>query len=121
MSKETRKKVPGMAYVHSSFNNTIITITNDSGDTLAWSSGGNAGFKGSRRATGYAAQQAAEKVGQNARELGVTSVDLFLKGIGKGRYTAAKGLRASGLEIHSITDTTPLAHNGCRPPKKRRI
>ena len=121
MSKERSKKVSGMAYVHSSFNNTIITITNPSGETLAWSSGGDAGFKGSRRSTGYAAQQAAEKVGYAARELGVTSVDLFLKGIGKGRYTAAKGLRVSGIQIQSITDTTPLAHNGCRPPKKRRI
>ena len=115
------KKVSGIAYIHSSFNNTIITITDSSGNTVAWSSGGTVGFKGSRRSTAFAAQQAAEKVAQEVSLKGFKVVDLFLKGIGKGRYTAAKGLRTGGLEISSITDITPLAHNGCRPRKKRRI
>jgi len=119
MAKE--RKISGIAYIHSSFNNTIVTITDPLGNTIAWDSGGTAGFKGSRRSTAFAAQQAAERVGQKAVELGFTSVNPFLKGIGKGRYTAAKGLRAAGLDIQSIVDNTPLAHNGCRPRKKRRI
>lgn len=121
MAKEKIRKVSGIAYIHSSFNNTIVTITDSLGNTVAWSSGGSVGFKGSRRSTAFAAQQAAESVGRQAVERGFSNVDLFLKGIGKGRYTAAKGLRAAGLEIKSITDNTPLAHNGCRPRKKRRI
>tara|TARA_B100000780_G_scaffold223813_1_gene162969 strand:+ start:232 stop:648 length:417 start_codon:yes stop_codon:yes gene_type:complete len=118
--KKVNKKC-GSAYIHSSYNNTIVTITDELGNTLSWASGGIVGFKGSRRSSAYAAQRAAGKAGRKARILGWTNVNLYLKGIGKGRYTVMKGLRSSGIKVRSVTDITPLAHNGCRPPKKRRV
>ena len=123
MGKYSKKKEKSEAsvHIHSSFNNTIITVTNKAGDTLFWSSGGTAGLKGSRRSTAHAAKQAAKIVGDRASKAGLTRVDLFLKGIGKGRYAVAKELRATGLKVQKITDVTPIPFNGCRPPKKRRI
>jgi len=123
MGKYSKKKEEAEAsvHIHSSFNNTIITVTNKVGDTLFWSSGGTAGLKGSRRSTAHAAKQAAKIVGDRASKAGLTRVDLFLKGIGKGRYAVAKELRTTGLKVQKITDITPIPFNGCRPPKKRRI
>ena len=107
----------GLVHIHSSFNNTIITVTDSKGETLMWNSSGSVGFKGSRRSTSYAAQMAAEDLGSRVQILGVSEVIIILKGIGEGRNTAPKGLQKSGLKILSIKDVTPMPHNGCRPSK----
>ena len=125
-SARARKKVKknvseGIAHVHASFNNTIITITDRQGNTLSWATSGNAGFKGSRKSTPFAAQLAAESAARQAQEHGMKKVDVFVKGPGSGRETAIRSLQAAGLEVGSINDVTPQAHNGCRPPKRRRV
>lgn len=120
--KKERKNVPhGVAHIKSSFNNTIITITDLGGNTIAWATAGNVGFKGSRKSTPFAAQLAAESAARQAQEHGMKKVDVFVKGPGSGRETAIRSLQAAGLEVGSISDVTPQAHNGCRPPKRRRV
>ena len=109
------------AYIQSTFNNTIVTITDPEGNTLCWSSGGVIGYKGSRKGTPFAAQLAAEDAAQKAKEFGVKRVKVFVKGPGPGRETAIRALQAAGLKITYIKDVTPIPHNGCRPPKKRRV
>lgn len=117
-----RKNVnEGVAHVHATFNNTIITITDRHGDTLCWASAGNSGFKGSRKSTPYAAQTAAGICGRKAQEIGVKQLEVKIKGPGPGRDSAVRALNALGLEIHSISDITPIPHNGCRPSKRRRV
>ena len=111
----------GVAHVHSSFNNTIITITDKQGNTVCWATSGGSGFKGSRKSTPFAAQIAAEKAGIKAAEFGVKSLEVLIKGPGPGRDSAVRALNSSGYKITNITDITPLPHNGCRPPKKRRV
>ena len=110
-----------IVHAYCTSNNTKITITDSEGRTLVWASGGSAGFKGSKRSTSYAAQATAEMVGEKAYKIGIRNVQVRLKGIGKGRFSVAKGLRSTGLRVQSIADATPLPHNGCRPPKKRRV
>ena len=121
-----RKKVKnnvaeGVAHIHASFNNTIITITDRQGNALSWATSGGAGFKGSRKSTPFAAQIAAEQAGKAAQECGVKNVEVRIKGPGPGRESAVRALNAIGLKITSISDVTPVPHNGCRPPKRRRI
>ena len=121
-----RKKVKkngaeGIAHIHASFNNTIITITDRQGNALSWATSGAAGFKGSRKSTPFAAQIAAEQAGKAAQECGVKNVEVRIKGPGPGRESAVRALNAIGLKITSISDVTPVPHNGCRPPKRRRI
>jgi small subunit ribosomal protein S11 len=111
----------GQAHIKSTFNNTIVTITDPTGAVLAWSSSGVVGFKGSRKSTPYAAQMSAESAARQAQEHGVKKVDVFVKGPGSGRETAIRSLQAAGLEVGSINDVTPQTHNGCRPPKRRRV
>ncbi|MCY4040351.1 MAG: 30S ribosomal protein S11 [Gammaproteobacteria bacterium] len=119
--KKTKRIVSeGLAHVHASFNNTIITITDRQGNVLAWATAGSAGFKGSRKSTPFAAQVAAEQVLQRVADVGLESVSVFVKGPGPGRESAVRGLNAGGLRITNITDVTPIPHNGCRPPKRRR-
>ena len=118
--KDRRTVSHGQAHIKSSFNNTIITITDQSGGVLAWSSGGNVGQKGSRKSTPFAAQLAAEQAAKGAAEYGVTKVDVFVRGPGSGRETAIRSLAANGLEVAAIKDVTPIPHNGCRPPKRPR-
>ena len=122
----TRKKVKknvvdGVAHIHASFNNTIITITDRQGNTLAWATAGGSGFRGSRKSTPFAAQVAAERAGAVVKEFGMKSMDVMVKGPGPGRESAVRALNANGFKINSITDITPIPHNGCRPPKKRRV
>jgi small subunit ribosomal protein S11 len=122
----TRKRVKknvvdGVAHIHASFNNTIITITDRQGNTLSWATAGGAGFRGSRKSTPFAAQVAAEKAGSVVKEFGMKNVDVLVKGPGPGRESAVRALNALGFKISSITDVTPIPHNGCRPPKKRRV
>jgi small subunit ribosomal protein S11 len=120
--KRERKNVPvGHAHIQSTFNNTIVTITDLQGNTLSWASAGNVGFKGSRKSTPFAAQLAAEKAARQAQEHGLQKVDVFVKGPGSGRETAIRSLAATGLEISGISDVTPVPHNGCRPRKRRRV
>jgi len=120
--KKVRKVVSeGVAHVHASFNNTIITITDRQGNALSWASSGGAGFKGSRKSTPFAAQVAAEKAGKVAQEYGVKSVDVRVQGPGPGRESSIRALNALGIKIISIADVTPIPHNGCRPPKRRRV
>jgi len=120
-SKE-RKNVPyGIAHIQSTFNNTIVNITDLNGNTIAWGSAGGHGFKGSRKSTPFAAQITANAVARNAQEHGVTRVDVRVKGVGSGRETAVRSLQAAGLEIGNIIDVTPVPHNGCRQPKRRRV
>lgn len=119
--KEKRQVAHGHAYIHSSFNNTIVTITDPLGAALVWSSSGNVGFKGSRKGTPFAAQLSAEKAAQRAQEHGMQTVDVFVSGPGGGRETAIRSLNATGLQVVSIRDVTKVPHNGCRPPKKRRV
>lgn len=120
--RKVRKQVSeGVLHVHASFNNTIVTITDRQGNALAWGTAGGAGFKGSRKSTPFAAQVAADKAGRIALECGVKSVDVEIKGPGPGRESSIRALAALGIRITSITDVTPVPHNGCRPPKKRRI
>lgn len=120
--KKIRKDIGfGIAYVQSTFNNTIITITDQQGSTLCWKSSGTAGFKGARKGTPFAAQLAAKEVANNAKEFGVRYVDVRVKGPGAGRESAIRALKAGGLEIKSIKDVTPIPHNGCRVRKRRRV
>jgi small subunit ribosomal protein S11 len=121
--RRERKHVPhGQAHIHASFNNTIVTITDLQGNTLCWASSGTAGFKGSRKSTPFAAQLAAQSVAGAARtEFSVREVDVFVKGPGPGRESSIRSIQAAGLTVLSITDITPIPHNGCRPPKKRRV
>ena len=120
--RRVRKNVAkGVAHIHSTFNNTIVTITDEAGNAIAWSSAGALGYKGSRKSTPFAAQQASEIAGKNAREQGIKSVDVYVKGPGNGRETAIRALQTAGLDITMIKDTSPIPHNGCRPPKRRRI
>ncbi len=126
VSTRVRKKVKknvaeGIAHVHASFNNTIVTITDRQGNALAWSTSGGNGFKGSRKSTPFAAQIAAEAAGKTAQECGVKNLEVRIKGPGPGRESAVRALNAAGFKITSISDITPVPHNGCRPPKKRRI
>lgn len=120
--KKVRKVVTdGIAHVHASFNNTIIMISDRQGNTLCWTTAGGSGFRGSRKSTPFAAQVAAEKCGQIAKEFGMKSLDVNIKGPGPGRESAVRALNNAGLKITSISDVTPIPHNGCRPPKKRRV
>ncbi len=120
--KKVRKHVPvGVAHIRATFNNTIITITDPDGNTLAWSSSGSKGFKGSRKSTPFAANVAAEDVAKKAMDLGVQSVAVYIRGPGSGREAALRTLQAAGLKINYIRDVTPIPHNGCRPPKRRRV
>lgn len=120
--KKVKKSIPiGEAYIQSSFNNTIITITDPQGNVVSWSSGGVVGFKGSRKSTPFAAQLAAENAAKKAMENGLRTVDVFIKGPGAGREAALRALQSAGLKIHLIRDVTPIPHNGCRPPKRRRV
>ncbi|ACT47279.1 RpsK Ribosomal protein S11 [Methylophilaceae bacterium] len=120
--KKVKKNIAeGIAHVHASFNNTIITITDRQGNALSWATSGGQGFKGSRKSTPFAAQVAAEVAGKSAQENGVKNLEVRIKGPGPGRESAVRALNAAGFKITSITDVTPVPHNGCRPPKKRRI
>ncbi len=120
--KRERKSIPsGKAYIHSTFNNTIVTLTDPEGNVIAWGSSGTAGFKGSRKGTPYAAQLAARDAAKRAMESGLRQVEVYVKGPGSGREAAIRSLQGSGLYITSITDVTPIPHNGCRPPKRRRV
>jgi len=120
--KRERKSVPhGVAHIQATFNNTIVTITDPTGGAICWSSAGRIGYKGSRKGTPYAAQLAARNAAEQAQEHGVRTVDVELKGPGAGRESAIRALAATGLEIKSIKDVTPIPHNGCRPPKRRRV
>ncbi|MBV1919164.1 MAG: 30S ribosomal protein S11 [Pseudomonadales bacterium] len=122
----TRKKVKktvvdGVAHIHASFNNTIITLTDRQGNALSWATAGGCGFRGSRKSTPFAAQVASEKAGLAAQEYGLKNLDVMVKGPGPGRESAVRALNSCGYKINSITDVTPIPHNGCRPPKKRRV
>jgi small subunit ribosomal protein S11 len=120
--RRDKRNVPlGQAHIKSTFNNTIVTITDPTGAVIAWASSGQVGFKGSRKSTPFAAQLAAEAAARRAQEHGVKKVDVFVKGPGSGRETAIRSLQATGIEVGSISDVTPQAHNGCRPPKRRRV
>ena len=119
--KKTSISPQGIAHIKATFNNTHITISDKFGNVLAWSTAGNSGFKGSRKSTAFAATQAAEKVGLSAVQMGVQTVEVRVKGPGSGRESAIRALAVAGLNITSILDVTPLPHNGCRPPKRRRV
>jgi len=122
MRRRERKNITsGVAHVNASFNNTMITITDAQGNTIAWSSAGGMGFKGSRKSTPYAAQVAAEDAGKKAMEHGMRTLEVFVKGPGSGRESALRALQAVGFTVMSIKDVTPIPHNGCRPPKRRRV
>ena len=119
--KEKKNIAQGEAHITSTFNNTIVTITAPVGSVISWASAGTVGFKGSRKSTPFAAQMAAEAAARRAQEHGMRKVDVFVKGPGSGRETAIRSLQSAGLEVGSIQDVTPQAHNGCRPPKRRRV
>ena len=119
--KERKNIAAGVAHIKSTFNNTIVSITDPGGNVIAWASSGQVGFKGSRKSTPFAAQMAAEAAARRAQEHGMKKVDVLVKGPGSGRETAIRSLQATGLEVGSISDVTPQAHNGCRPPKRRRV
>ena len=119
--KAKRVVIDGVAHIHASFNNTIITISDRQGNALCWATSGGSGFRGSRKSTPFAAQVAAERASNAALEFGMKSVDVFVKGPGPGRESAVRALNAAGLRINSISDVTPIPHNGCRPPKRRRV
>ena len=119
--KDKNRLVSGVAHVNASFNNTIVTITDMNGNAVAWSSAGSLGFKGSRKSTPYAAQMAAEKAASKAVEMGLKNVDIEVMGPGSGRESALRTFQALGLNVGSIRDVTPIPHNGCRPPKRRRV
>ena len=120
--RRDRKNIPrGRAYIQATFNNTIVTLTDPAGNVISWSSAGANGFKGSRKSTPYAAQVTAEQAARRAMEHGLRQVDVFVKGPGSGREMAIRALQTSGVKVISITDTTPIPHNGCRPPKRRRV
>lgn len=121
-SKKERKNVNlGSAHIQATFNNTIVSITDQNGNVIAWSSSGSLGFKGSRKGTPYAAQMAAESAAKKAMDFGMKQLDVFVKGPGAGRESAIRALQAAGLDINLIKDVTPVPHNGCRPPKRRRV
>ena len=119
--KERKNVANGIAHIHASFNNTIVTITDTAGNVLTWSSSGNKGFKGSRKSTPFASQLAAETAAKKAMEHGMRQVEVYVKGPGTGRESARRAIQAAGLEIVAIKDVTPIPHNGCRPPKRRRV
>ena len=120
--RRVRRDVPhALAHIKSTFNNTIITITDPNGDVITWGSAGTAGFKCSRKSTPYAAQLAAQQVAKTAMDMGVRELDIFIKGPGPGREAAVRALQGAGIRVTSISDVTPVPHNGCRPPKKRRV
>lgn len=120
--KKAKKQIAdGFAHIHASFNNTIITITDRQGNALSWATAGGSGFRGSRKSTPFAAQVASERAGQAALEYGLKNLDVFVKGPGPGRESAVRALNSVGYKIANITDVTPIPHNGCRPPKKRRV
>lgn len=119
--KEKKNISYGVAHIHSTFNNTIISITDKQGNLLSWASGGNVGFKGTRKSTPYAAQMAASQAAKTAQDNGVQQIDVVVKGPGPGRESAIRSLQAAGLQVNMIKDTTPVPHNGCRPPKRRRV
>ncbi len=120
--KRERKSVPyGVVYIQASFNNTIVTITDGQGNTISWKSSGSLGFRGSRKGTPFAAQQAASNAATQAREHGMRSVDVRVSGPGSGRESAIRALASGGIEVRTIRDVTPVPHNGCRPPKRRRV
>ncbi|MCA9033534.1 MAG: 30S ribosomal protein S11 [Planctomycetaceae bacterium] len=126
MAKVKKKKIrrnvnKGVAYIKATFNNTIVTMTDATGDVICWATAGTVGFKGSRKSTPFAAQRAAETVAERAAKVGVREIEVRVKGPGSGRESAITGLQSSGIAIRSIEDITPLPHNGCRPPKKRRV
>ena len=126
MAKVKKKKIrrnvnKGIAYIKATFNNTIVTMTDAAGDVICWATAGTVGFKGSRKSTPFAAQRAAETVAEKAAKVGVREVEIRVKGPGAGRESAITGLQVSGMSIRSIEDITPLPHNGCRPPKRRRV
>lgn len=128
MAKVTSRKkrakrtvIDGVAHIHASFNNTIVTITDRQGNSLAWATAGGSGFRGSRKSTPFAAQIASQKAGEAAKEFGLKNLEVFIKGPGPGRESAVRALNAVGYKITNITDVTPVPHNGCRPPKKRRV
>jgi small subunit ribosomal protein S11 len=125
-SSKSRKKVKrtvvdGLAHIHASFNNTIITITDRQGNALSWATAGGSGFRGSRKSTPFAAQIASQKAGESALEFGMKTLEVFINGPGPGRESAVRALNSVGFKITNITDVTPVPHNGCRPPKKRRV
>ena len=122
VARRNRKNIDkGEAHIHSSFNNTIVTITDTKGNTISWGSAGGLGFKGSRKSTPFAAGEVAETAAKAAMEHGLKTVDVFVKGPGSGREAAIRSLQTTGLELSSIKDVTPIPHNGCRPPKRRRV
>lgn len=120
-SGKKRAPLEGKAFIHATFNNTIISIANHNGDIICWGSAGSGGFKGTRKGNAYAAQVAAENAAKKAITMGMREVDVYVKGPGPGRETAIRSLQAAGLEVASIVDITPIPHNGCRPPKPRRV
>jgi len=122
LRRRERKAIPrGRAYIQATFNNTIVTLTDPQGNVIAWGSSGTVGFKGSRKGTAFAAQRAADVAARRAKEHGLRQIEVYVKGPGSGREAAIRSLQASGLNITSIRDVTPIPHNGCRPPKRRRI
>tara|TARA_B100000929_G_scaffold108618_1_gene86087 strand:- start:176 stop:541 length:366 start_codon:yes stop_codon:yes gene_type:complete len=121
MKKVKKNITDGIAHIHATFNNTIVTITDRAGNTLSWATAGGSGFRGSRKSTPFAAQVAAEKAGTAAKALGLKNLDVKVKGPGPGRDSALRALNSIGLNINSIEDVTPIPHNGCRPPKQRRV
>ncbi|NOX27231.1 MAG: 30S ribosomal protein S11 [Gammaproteobacteria bacterium] len=125
-AKSAKKRIKrdvsdGMAHIYASFNNTIITFTDRQGNALAWATAGGSGFRGSRKSTPFAAQVAAEKASATVKEYGMKNVDIYVKGPGPGRDSAVRAINGAGFNINSISDVTPIPHNGCRPPKKRRV
>jgi small subunit ribosomal protein S11 len=121
-TRKVKRNVPyGQVHVHATFNNTIITVTDQQGNALAWGSAGTVGFKGSRKSTPYAARMAAQQAMKQGQDMGMQEVDLFVKGPGPGREAAIRAIQATGIKVRSIADVTPVPHNGCRPPKKRRV
>jgi small subunit ribosomal protein S11 len=121
-SRRPRKSVPyGQVHIHATFNNTIVSVTDQQGNVVAWTSAGSAGFRGSRKSTPYAARTAGQLAAQKALELGMQEADVFVKGPGPGREAAIRAIQGGGLKVRSITDVTPIPHNGCRPRKKRRV
>ena len=119
--KVKRNVLDGIAHIHASFNNTIITITDREGNTLSWATSGGSGFRGSRKSTPFVAQIASQKAGEAAKEFGLQNLEVLIKGPGPGRESAVRALNTVGFKITNITDVTPIPHNGCRPPKKRRV